>query len=437
MNTTTERDRNDFVIAVSPFIDEYGLDPMEYRLYSHIVRRAGKEGCFESIPNMARICLMNEKTVRKTLRVLIAAGLIQIAQQRQGKTTIYQITHSSEWVYSEQLKSIRQRFNAHKVEQNLLGQNLTPTKLGTTNHDTPTKLGTGSSTKSGRGVVPNLVDEVFPIKEIPIKQSNPPTPSKLESECDEISFSNSFTQHEPLELPPPESLTPLFTKPDSSLQPDKPSCRPTIAAVSFDKAEQSNKTATRSKFQSIGDLINQVLLDPGIMASDPLPAVYKSEIKLRGWRFPWRTPTRDKIYQTCDRRLVELIAKERAKWSGCEWTEKIPTVIKSIGNLEGSKAGLEELMGYWSKVLESDLSVTQESQPDNQPIGYFSNRSLDWHKATFCELLDLADRIGTDHALAQFTTRYDQQHTGATDKWLEWLKLTHPKIYAHLHQQAA
>jgi predicted transcriptional regulator len=290
MNTIQQRDyqktdethRNDFVIAVSPFIDEYGLDPMEYRLYSHIVRRAGKEGCFESIPNMAKICLMNEKTVRKTLRVLIAAGLIQIAQQRQGKTTIYQITHSSEWVYSEQLKSIRQRFNAHKVEQNLLGQNLTPTKLGTTNHDTPTKsgrgsstkLGTGSSTKSGRGVVPNLVDEVFPIKEIPIKQSNPPTPNKLESECDEISFSNSLTQHEPPELPPPESLTSLrdatrtlSTKPESSLQPDKPSCRPIIAAGSFDKAEQSNKTDARSKFQSIGDLINQVLLDPGIMAS--------------------------------------------------------------------------------------------------------------------------------------------------------------------------
>jgi hypothetical protein len=94
-------------------------------------------------------------------------------------------------------------------------------------------------------------------------------------------------------------------------------------------------------------------------------------------------------------------------------------------------------MGYWSKVLESDLSLTQESQPDNQPIGYYSNRSLDWHKATFCELLDLADRIGKDHALAQFTTRYDQQDKGATDKWLEWLETNYPQIYAHLHQSAA
>lgn len=51
MTTTTQRVSPDFITLVSPFLDEYGLDPMEYRLYSHIVRRAGKDGCFESIPN--------------------------------------------------------------------------------------------------------------------------------------------------------------------------------------------------------------------------------------------------------------------------------------------------------------------------------------------------------------------------------------------------
>ena len=110
------------------------------------------------------------------------------------------------------------------------------------------------------------------------------------------------------------------------------------------------------------------------MASDALPTVYKSEIKMRGWRFPWRTPSRDKIYQTCDHSLVEMIARERAKWSGCEWTEKIPTVIKSIGNLEASKGGLEELLSYWSKI--DSLNQTQFSASTNELIGYYSNRSL-------------------------------------------------------------
>jgi hypothetical protein len=41
----------------------------------------------------------------------------------------------------------------------------------------------------------------------------------------------------------------------------------------FDNPEQMNK-AKKPKFQSIEDLLNQVLLDPSIMASDPLPAVY-------------------------------------------------------------------------------------------------------------------------------------------------------------------
>ncbi|WP_445632631.1 hypothetical protein [Nostoc sp. DSM 114161] len=158
---------------------------------------------------------------------------------------------------------------------------------------------------------------------------------------------------------------------------------------------------------------------------------------MRGWRFPWRTATRDKIYQTCDRGLVELIAKERAKWSKCEWTEKIPTVIKSIGNLEATKGGLEELLGYWSKVLESVTPQTEESKATDQPISYYSNRSLEWHKATFCELLDLGDKVGTDPAIAQFSIRYDQQYTGATDAWLNWLDANYPQIYAHLNQAAA
>lgn len=259
----------------------------------------------------------------------------------------------------------------------------------------------------------------------------PVAPPTHECVC-ETDSKTLFNQEEELI---PESSS-LLNKPGSSFQTDIPSCEPTMARL-FDKNEQTNSEPHKQKFQSIEDLLNQVLLDPGIMASDPLPAVYRSEIKLRGWRFPWRTPTRDKIYQTCDRALVELIARERASWSGCSWLEKIPTVIKSIGNLEASKGGLEELLGYWSKVLESTAPQTSESVSKLEPVGYYSNRSVDWHKATFCELLDLSDRVGTDSAINQFSTRYDQQHSGATIQWLEWLKVEHPSMYVHLHPQAA
>ncbi|MFN6498723.1 MAG: hypothetical protein RMX65_017220 [Nostoc sp. DedQUE01] len=105
--------------------------------------------------------------------------------------------------------------------------------------------------------------------------------------------------------------------------------------------------------------------------------------------------------------------------------------------MEATKGGLEELLGYWSKVVEPAASPTETSQTTTDPIGYYSNRSLEWHKATFCELLDLGDKVGIESAIASFSIRYDQQRTGATHKWLDWLKLTQPTMYAYLHPQAA
>ena len=150
-------DRRDFAIVVPSYLDDYGLDPYEYRLYSHIVRRAGRSGCFESIPNMAKHCLMNEKTVRNSLRVLLGAGMIAVVESKKGRSVVYEVAPHEEWVTPEELPSIR-------------------------NKRTPTKSGTTTPTKSGTTPLPNLVDEVFPSKEVPFKEiplskrEIPPTP---------------------------------------------------------------------------------------------------------------------------------------------------------------------------------------------------------------------------------------------------------------------
>ena len=263
---------------------------------------------------------------------------------------------------------------------------------------------------------------------------SPPAPPTQIRVCENSELVLTTEQIE-LEKPTPQQPASLLKNPVELHQTDNLDCGQNIPSASFEKAESSNKQGKKQKFQSIEDLINQVLLDPGVMASEALPTVYKSEIKMRGWRFPWRTPSRDKIYQTCDRSLVEMIARERAKWSGCEWTEKIPTVIKSIGNLEASKGGLEELLGYWSKI--DSLNQTQFSADTNELIGYYSNRSLEWHKAIFSELLDGADEVGNNKAIANFSTRYDLETTGATIHWLNWMEANHPQIYAHLDKIAA
>ncbi|MBD2683332.1 MULTISPECIES: hypothetical protein [Nostoc] len=416
--------RPDFGVFIPGFFDDYPLESSEFRLYAHIQRRAGTIGCFESIPNMAKHCYMALKTAKNAIKLLLAAGMIEI-QERLGTTNIYTLTPPSCWVSPDQVQLLRSQIKTTKE---------TPIKIN------PSQNCTGGGVKSdpsggvnfARGVGSNLTHKGIPIKVIPSKELTLSTaPPSHESVCEESGQPGQQNQEKELI---PESSPPLFKKSETSHQTQNPASGSTVPGL-FDNPEQMNK-AKKPKFQSIEDLLNLVLLDPGIMASEPLPAVYRSEIKLRGWRFPWRTATRDKIYQTCDRRLVELIAKERAKWSKCEWQEKIPTVIKSIGNLEATKGGLEELLGYWSKVVESAAPQTEESKATDQPIGYYSNRSLEWHKATFCELLDLGDKVGTDRAIAQFSTRYDQQYTGATDGWLNWLQINYPQMYAHLYPQA-
>ncbi|BCL39662.1 hypothetical protein [Nostoc sp. MS1] len=304
--------------------------------------------------------------------------------------------------------------------------------------NTQCPIWTSSNAPSGHTVMPHVGNTSIYTKNTseittlnaPPDRSAPPT---QECVCEEKS---ELTSPQNQEKPTPKFFTSLLNKSESLPQTENPSSGSNIPVASFDKAEQSNKQPQK-KFQSVEDLLNQVLLDPGIMASESLPAVYKNEIRLRSWRFPWRTLTRDKVYQTCDRRLVELIAKERAEWDKTNWQQKIPTVLKSIGLCENSKVGLEQLLGYWSQVVKSQNSANPNSKANDEPIGYYSSRSLDWHKGTFNELLDLVDRVGQEDAIAQFTTRYDQQHTGATTNWLNWLETHHPKMYAYLHQQVA
>jgi len=200
------RNRSDFAIVVPSYLDDYGLDPYEYRLYTHIARRAGKNGCWESIPNMAKHCLMNEKTVRASLRLLLDAKLIGVVEAKKGKSIIYEITPHEEWAPPEQLPIIRSKRTPNKSGTTTPTKSgtTTPTKLGTT---TPTKSGTTTPTKSGTTPLPNLAGEVFQDKEVPIKEIplsvdraiSPPPPEPAIAQK-EISILEANTQSLPLAI---------------------------------------------------------------------------------------------------------------------------------------------------------------------------------------------------------------------------------------------
>ncbi|MBD2471494.1 hypothetical protein [Nostoc sp. FACHB-145] len=89
--------RADFGVFIPGFFDDYPLESSEFRLYAHIQRRAGTFGCFESIPKMAQHCYMALKTAKNAIKLLLAAGMIEI-QERLGTTNIYTLTSPSNWV---------------------------------------------------------------------------------------------------------------------------------------------------------------------------------------------------------------------------------------------------------------------------------------------------------------------------------------------------
>jgi len=100
-------------------LDEYGLDPYEFRLYAHVVRRTGGKltgECFARLKKTAEICHMSVRKAQYALKTLCDAGLI-LKEQRKGRTDVYRLTPKSNWKPKEELKQIRQKAKESKVEE--------------------------------------------------------------------------------------------------------------------------------------------------------------------------------------------------------------------------------------------------------------------------------------------------------------------------------
>lgn len=161
MTPTAVKDEQALGLFVKSDFDDYGLNPYEFRIYARIVRRAGRSDAWESIPNMAKACMMSERRARRALQVLEAAGLIE-SIERSGYSALRRLTPKSVWVHPDQLSAIRAMQTRTK--------SATPSKS-----DTGGKAHTKS--KSDTGVVAEMTplplakvtDEGIPIEGIPIK----------------------------------------------------------------------------------------------------------------------------------------------------------------------------------------------------------------------------------------------------------------------------
>ena len=75
--TSAVKEKSKFCLFVKRKIDDYRLDPYEFRIYAWITRRTGNSEAWESLANMASACCMSLSRARKTLQIL---NLAEIAQ---------------------------------------------------------------------------------------------------------------------------------------------------------------------------------------------------------------------------------------------------------------------------------------------------------------------------------------------------------------------
>jgi hypothetical protein len=173
----------DFGAIIPAFLDEYPLDPFEFRLFARIQRRSGRRECFESLPNMAKGCHMSLGKARLAFRVLAECKIISVQNRAtEGKTYLCTINPIEYWVPQEQVEAIRKRLAPTKSDKGT--ESDTPIKSDTPTpikSDTPTPIKSDTTPLSDLVPPPlsDLIPEGIPLNES-INESQviliPPTP---------------------------------------------------------------------------------------------------------------------------------------------------------------------------------------------------------------------------------------------------------------------
>lgn len=112
-----EEGGRDYGAYIPSVIDDYGLDPYEFRVYCRLERRIGRGNatCFESIANMAASCFMSSQKVRDALQVLVLSGIAK-QEKIKGKTDRYILMPPAHWVDSSHLDEIRRQVTAYRFD---------------------------------------------------------------------------------------------------------------------------------------------------------------------------------------------------------------------------------------------------------------------------------------------------------------------------------
>jgi len=212
--------RSDLGAFIPSFLDDYPLDPYEFRLYARISRRAGSGKCFESLYQMAEKCGMSIKKARVAFTFLCETKLIQI-EERKGKSSFCWTTPVSEWLSPDEAQKLKEtapeKYTANKKSRS--SSRSSSSGINATG-------GTCASTTSGT-YSPTLVEQVTyegitskgtPDKVLPLNATpEPVAPPTQESERENSELPKQAGQVEhPVEVVPQATQLPPSTQPASN-----------------------------------------------------------------------------------------------------------------------------------------------------------------------------------------------------------------------------
>lgn len=107
------------IAFVHALLDEYGLDPYEFRLYAHIIRRTGGKTrgiCFAKLSTISGICKISTRKTQQIIKILMSANFIT-QTKRPGRTDEYRVRPASEWVPKKELVEIRERLKRNQQKE--------------------------------------------------------------------------------------------------------------------------------------------------------------------------------------------------------------------------------------------------------------------------------------------------------------------------------
>ncbi len=171
--TAAVKEKSELSLFVKREIDDYGLDPYEFRIYARITRRAGNGEAWESLNNMASACCMSLGRARRALHLLKLAKLVK-SIERPGYSTVYRLTPQHKWVASECLQELRSFINFR-------AKSPTPIRCDRgTRNDSPMKSGSTPLSDVIPLPLSEVIDEGIPSEDISLKvlPHSPLTPQR-------------------------------------------------------------------------------------------------------------------------------------------------------------------------------------------------------------------------------------------------------------------